>query len=158
MFGRERQRPGLEWGIRESLTAYVAHLPDGVISVDEIADFVPKTHPPRFFFPLISLSPEEARFAGSARIAGHGGMLIVIARSPYLHIDGDHVQLSVESADGRGRLTVAELDRDGLGVANWQDATARLTVDGAAWLGPNYSAGDSVSPLTYRATARSSSR
>ena len=79
MFSRKRQRPGLEWGIRESLTAYVAHLPDGVISVDEIADIVPRTHPPRFFFPLISLSPEEARFAGSARIAGHGGMLIVTA-------------------------------------------------------------------------------
>ncbi|WP_395638663.1 HtaA domain-containing protein [Pseudolysinimonas sp.] len=155
LFTRKRQKPGLEWGVRDSLTAYVDGLPDGVIAVDGIADIVPKTHPPRFWFPLIEMSGDEVRFAGTAQITGHGGLLRVTVRDPRLHFDQSRVVLSVASDLRDERLFVAVVERGQLDPHGWHDEAAHLTADGAAWLGPNYSAGDAVSPITYRPTSPS---
>ncbi|MEC3853900.1 HtaA domain-containing protein [Paenarthrobacter ureafaciens] len=148
-FRRRLNRPGLVWGIRESLTSYVASLPDGAISVDEGADFVPKVHPPRFWFPFVSHTEREAHFSGAASISAHGGLLQVVARDPWLHFAANRTVLSLFSDGIDRRIQVAVVGTVDRAIQR-AEMPAHLTVEGAAWLGPNYSPGDPVSSLTFR--------
>lgn len=152
LFRRGRIAPGLEWGVRETLTTYLANLPDGVIRAEEPATFVRRQYPPRFHFPVQLLSDDEVRFSGGIHMTAHGGLLRVWARMPALHFHGDHVDLSVEDAEGC-RLLIGAADGEPLTTAGGS-ATPRLTEEGAAWLGGSYLAGDRLSRLIFRPTQK----
>lgn len=148
---RDRAVAGLEWGIRGSLTTYVAQLPDGVVAVDGVADLVDGAHPPRFHFPELSRTGLEARFGGTVRIIGHRGMLRISARDPWLSFGDGSAHLSIIPGEELPRIVVADVPVPGTGKIDGE--TARLTSDGAAWLGPQYAAGDEASVVTYVPTS-----
>lgn len=145
-FKRKPYRAGLEWGVRESLTAYVTQLPDGVVAVTGAADFVSGAHPPRFRFPEVSRTERQVRFAGAVQIVGHRGMLRVAASDPWLTLDRGVAALSIKTEQNAARITVAEVTIADLAWAD--EAPAVLTTDGAMWLGPNYSPGDAASTVS----------
>lgn len=147
---KNRRPSGLEWGIRESLTSYVAHLPDGVVAVDGVADLVDGAHPPRFFFPEVSRARGEVRFGGTVQIIGHRGMLRITACDPWLAFGDGRAFLSLIPSEGAARVVIAVLPAvEGEPI----DAVgAQLTADGAAWLGPQYSEADDASVVTYAPT------
>ena len=138
---KSRRPSGLEWGIRESLTSYVAHLPDGV------ADLVDGAHPPRFFFPEVSRARGEVRFGGTVQIIGHRGMLRITACDPWLAFGDGRAFLSVVPSEGSARVVVAVLPAvEGEPI---EAVGAQLTAEGAAWLGPQYSEADEASVVAY---------
>jgi hypothetical protein len=135
------------------LTTYVAHLPDGVVAADGVADLVDGAHPPRFFFPELSRTDREVRFGGAVEIIGHRGMLRISARDPWLAFADGRALLSVIPGEGSRRIVVAVLPAI---EGEYIDAVgAELTADGAAWLGPQYAEADEASVVTYRPTSTS---
>lgn len=147
-----RSLPGLEWGIRESLTSYVAGLPDGVVAASGSARIVPGTHPPRFFFPEAASSDDRLQFIGVVEIVGHRGMLRVFARDPWLTLGSRVSELSIVPDDHADRITLAEIV--GLERDDPAPRPAWLTEAGAHWLGPRYTSGDEASAVSLRSARR----
>ncbi len=150
-FRRSRQKPGLVWGVRESLTRYVAGLPDGLIATDGIADVYDDAGIPRFSFPFVEADPTEGevRFAGSAEISGHGGLLRILVVEPRLRFRAGGAELSIGTSLEGSRAAVAWIPGVAAG-GGWDDADSVLTAEGAEWLGPQYPAGAPAAPVTLR--------
>lgn len=154
--------PGLTWGVKDSLVAYVAGLDDGAVAAEAPATRTAEG----FHFPWDAdadadgdAATGELRFRGAVRLAGHGGALAVDLRDPRVVWDGATGSLLVRDGAGRDRWTpFADLAavpdptpgdaRDGRPEPAREDgavvARAALTGYGRLLLGGQYAVGTAL--------------
>lgn len=153
--GQASAAGGLDWGVKASLVAYVAGLPDGRVVTTGGA--VRLAAGP-FRFPLEGLEQGgpgyRARFRGGVRLSGHGGLLTIDLSDPRLDLDDAGAVLSfvvVEAGEDPVRLEIA---RSTTGVRDGsvrRFSPMRLTADGAFALGAlQYSPGQPVDDIEVR--------
>lgn len=119
----------LTWPIKTSLLRYVRGMADGAVAVRGGA----VEHDGAFHFPGESSSEDEHRFTGTVTMQGHGGMLALDFREPWLRREAHGWSLSIadpDAATGRVRLaTLRGLDRHADGTL--RGSGTALTADGA---------------------------
>ncbi|QSE92779.1 HtaA domain-containing protein [Rhodococcus pseudokoreensis] len=106
----------LLWGVRESYVNYVRSLPDGAVhcadgvrALDDVGGRAAWAFEHAESAP-IDADPDELRFRGDLRFAGHGGMMFVMILDPWISFTATGV-----------RMTVVDLDA-------WPDTSVRMTL------------------------------
>lgn len=153
--------PGLVWGVKRSLIAYISRLPDGKVFFDDGVRLTADYH---FQFPL-GVAPEfdqvtgagVIRFGGFVHLAGHLGAMAVTLARPSLHVDGRGGRLSFEAPGARGAQArrvlfdiVMERPCAVDGLLSWRGLRPTLTQEGADVFESNYSAGTEFDPISVR--------
>jgi hypothetical protein len=145
----------LRWGVKSSLRRYVSAMPDGSIAAIGPAALDDAS---RALFPGAWCADEGstwdglhvvARFQGSLRFYGHGGLLDLAISEPWLVGSETSFELTIEDPDDvRGRSPMARLAAFSQPIAGESELIdARLTAVGAELFFGNYRAGDELDPL-----------
>lgn len=143
---------GMRWGIKASFVAYVASMPDGVMSATDGAVATGEG----FVFPISDASGFDARtgagtilFSGDVRFRCHGGMLSVRFADPRLSVDDDGAWLSVMNSSDR-RRTIAHLGTPRQAPGGGIEIPAALAADSVAQFNDVYPEGTELDSVVIR--------
>lgn len=146
----------LLWGVHESYVSYVRSLPDGTVHCADGARALDNVGGcPAWAFEHagpapIDADPDELRFRGDLRFAGHGGMMFVMILDPWISFTATGVHMTVVDLDAwpdtSVRMTLAE------SPPGWQaDGLAEIPLAlheaGCQVFGNIYPAGTPLSPV-----------
>ncbi len=137
----------LEWGIKDSLIAYVKGLSDGVISMNDVTNGEGKP----FIFDGVAEPGFDAQknegtlaFSGSVNLSGHDGMMQISIVNPLVELSGSTGMLLLSSPSSRTRFALLSQTTSS---ENSLEFDVRLTNLGSVFLGGQYPAGTYLSPL-----------
>lgn len=150
---------GLTWGVKRSFVSYLSHLPDASVSAAGGADIVNGSF---FNFAPAGGDYDPAtglgtlRFSGDVRLSGHGGMMRIQLRDPWVSVTegGMEFGTTLEGPGGLGGdqpCTLARLSGQSPqrteGRLLWLDVATLLTADGSGIFNDQYPKGQEMDPL-----------
>ena len=151
----ERADLGMAWSVKDSFVRYVQSMGEGRIL---LRDGAAVTNTRQFYFPLKGLDQADENnyvlhFGGEAHFLAHHGLMSVSIRHPKIKVAADGAYLCIEQDNETVRLASLDLPEalQEDGVTMWANVRVTLAGSGAATFADNYSAGETLAPLTMRA-------